>query len=319
MSGSILYDAPGPRTRRVTLVGSLIATAAAAVLAYIYVYRPLARGGQLAHDKWSAIVDPSDPNFPLLWQRLGEGLRATALAAAGAIAASLLVGAGLAVLVITLRGLTARRFAGFAAPLGLALRALAWTLRIVTRVGIEVFRGVPVVVTILFVWLAMREFGVKFPDNLGYLVIGLTIYNSIVIGEILRSGMDGLPTGQREAAESIGLSPLQTIRLILAPQAFRIMLPALIGQLVVILKDTSLGFIILYPELMRTASLAVLVLNNPLQLYFVVGIIYVTINIALSQVAHYVQRRLARSRRVAAIGDPNWASDANRGPLHARV
>jgi glutamate transport system permease protein len=103
-----------------------------------------------------------------------------------------------------------------------------------------------------------------------------------------------LPRGQSEAAASIGLSPMQTTRLVLLPQAFRIMLPALISQLVVVLKDTSLGFIISYEELLNVARQVTQILNNPIQLYFVVGVFFIIVNYALSKLATYVQRWLSR-------------------------
>jgi glutamate transport system permease protein len=134
------------------------------------------------------------------------------------------------------------------------------------------------------------------------LVIGLTLYNGVVIGEILRSGMQGLPRGQTEAAQAIGFTTMQTTTRILLPQAYRIMLPALISQLVVVLKDTALGFIITYEELMRTARFLAenRLLRNPLQMYAVAGAIFVILNYALSKLAGYVERRIARGRRTAA-------------------
>ena len=154
----------------------------------------------------------------------------------------------------------------------------------------------PVVITIFFAARALPELGVRLDDVMWYLVVGLTAYNMIVIAEIIRSGMEGLPAGQREAAASLGLSPAQTTTLVLLPQAVRIMLPALISQLVVVLKDTSLGFIISYNELLNVGKLAVLRLHNPLQMYFVIGLIYLAFNYALSRLADWTQRRLARGR-----------------------
>jgi glutamate transport system permease protein len=159
----------------------------------------------------------------------------------------------------------------------------------------------PVVITIFFVSVALPDQGVDLGSALWYLVVGLTLYNMVVIGEILRSGMEGLPGGQREAAEAIGLSTFQTIRTVLLPQSFRIMLPALIGQLVVVLKDTSLGFIISYEEALRVSSQIYQALEppNPIQVYTVVGIIYITVNYSLSKLAQFTQGRLARGRKVA--------------------
>jgi glutamate transport system permease protein len=139
-------------------------------------------------------------------------------------------------------------------------------------------------------------------------VIGLTVYNAAVIAEIIRSGVLALPSGQMEAAYAVGLTRGQTMRLVQLPQAFRIMLPALISQLIVVLKDTSLGFIILYPELVRTGGIIVQNLRNPIPTYLVIGAIFVLVNYALSRLAVFVERRLSKSTisgaQVEAMPDP---------------
>lgn len=291
---SVLYDAPGPRARRVTLVGSVVIGVLIVLGIWLLVIEPLRAKGQFSAEKWGAIVDPSNANFTALWHRLGQGATATLTAAVLAIISSLIFGTLLAVLRILLKEQARRRYVGLPRPAAVALRVLTVGLNWFTRFCVEIFRGLPVVITIFFVARALPEYGISFDSALWYLVIGLTIYNMVVIAEILRSGMEGLPRGQSEAAASIGLSPLQTTRLVLLPQAFRIMLPALISQLVVVLKDTSLGFIISYEELLNVARQVTQILNNPIQLYFVVGVFYITVNYALSKLATYVQRRLSR-------------------------
>ncbi|MEV1144274.1 amino acid ABC transporter permease [Micromonospora sp. NPDC049799] len=293
---SVLYDVPGPRQRRITLISSLVATVVLLIGAYFLIYRPLDENGQFSMELWGPLVDPSNESFSLVWQRIGTGFRNTLIAAALAIVSSLVVGTLLALLRIQLKSLAQRRFTGFATPLAYLLRGLSAVLSAVTRVCVEVFRGLPVVITIFFVGRGFPEFGITM-DTLWYLVIGLTIYNSVVIGEILRSGMEGLPGGQREAAAAIGLSPLQTTWMILLPQAFRIMLPALISQLVVVLKDTSLGFIISYEETLTIAEQIIGSLDNPIQVYFVIAVLFIVVNYSLSKLAQYVQHRLARGRR----------------------
>jgi glutamate transport system permease protein len=297
MKTSVLYDAPGPRARRVTLVASLVATVMIAAAAYLFIYRPLDRQGQFTMEKWGPLIDPGNESFVPLWKRLGQGFTATLLAAALAIVSSLVLGTGLAVLRVQLRALLQRRFTGLASSLRYGVVGLSWLLNGVTRVFVEVFRGLPVVITIYFVYSALPRLGLDLGEILWYLVIGLTLYNMVVIGEILRSGMQGLPGGQGEAAASLGLSSFQTTRIVLLPQAFRIMLPALIGQLVVILKDTSLGFIISYEEILRVSGQTIQSLNNPIQTYVVVGAIYIGVNYALSRLAVWVERRIARGRR----------------------
>ncbi|MET8349349.1 MULTISPECIES: amino acid ABC transporter permease [unclassified Micromonospora] len=295
---SVLYDVPGPRQRRITLISSIVAGLVLLVGAYFLIYRPLDEKGQLSMELWGPLVDPSNENFSLVWERIGLGFKNTLMAAAMAIVASLVVGTLLAVLRIQLKSLTRRKFTGLATPLAYLLRGLSTLLSAITRVCVEVFRGLPVVITIFFVARGFPEFGIAF-DNLWYLVIGLTIYNSVVIAEILRSGMEGLPGGQAEAAAAIGLSPAQTTRMILLPQAFRIMLPALISQLVVVLKDTSLGFIISYEETLNIGKQIIGALGNPIQVYVVIAVLFIVVNYSLSKLAQYVQRRLAQGRKTA--------------------
>lgn len=301
MSQSTLYDVPGPRARRITLISSLIVAALLLVAAYFLVYRPLDARGEFSMEKWGPLIDPGNENFTLLWERIWDGFVATAIAAALAVVGSFVIGTLLSIARVQLRSLRGRRYPGVPQPLAVVLRVLTVGLDAISRIYVEVFRGLPVVITIVFVWLGLPAMGVELGNLLWYLVLGLILYNSVVIAEILRSGMEGLPGGQREAAEAVGLSSGQTIRLILLPQAFRIMLPALISQLVVVLKDTSLGFIIGYEEILRITSQIVQILDNQIQMYVVVGTIYILINYALSKLAGYVQRRLARGPKTRAL------------------
>lgn len=293
---TLLYDAPGPRARRLTRVASLVVGLAVVAALWFWVYRPLDAKGQFTMRLWGPFVDPSHPLFEAVWRRVGVGLGATLRAAAFAIVSSLLVGLALAVLRVQLKHVLTRRYGQLPIVAAWGLRAGAVTLNAVTRVCVEVLRGMPVVITIFFAARVLPELGVDLGDVVWYLVIGLTAYNAVVIAEIVRSGMEGLPKGQREAAASVGLSTAATTRLILLPQAVRIMLPALISQLVVVLKDTSLGFIISYQDLLNVGKLAILNLQNPLQMYFVIALIFLTFNYTLSRLADWTQRRLSRAR-----------------------
>jgi len=172
--------------------------------------------------------------------------------------------------------------------------------RIPLVVVIELFRGLPVVVTMFYVYTLAQSLDIDLgvlPGDAGlwYVVIGLTLYNSVIIAEILRSGVASLPAGQREAGLAVGMTPRQVMTTVQLPQAFRTMLPALISQLVVVLKDTSLAAVLgIYIELLRRANIIALNLDNPIQMLFVVGVIYILINYALSRLATYMERRLAR-------------------------
>ena len=174
---------------------------------------------------------------------------------------------------------------------------------------IELFRGLPVIITIVYVWRASAELGIPIrllpgENALWYLVIGLTLYNSVIVAEILRAGVASLPRGQGEAGRAIGLTERQVMRSILLPQAFRTMLPALISQLVVVLKDTSLAAVIGfgYFELLRRGQQIYQILDNPIQTLFFVGTIFIVINYALSKLAVSVERRLSVSGSTSRAG-----------------
>jgi glutamate transport system permease protein len=274
---SVLFDVPGPQTRRRILVGSVVAGVVLAGVALVIVRR-LSDNGQFEGAKWGPLLNPSDESFGPLWRSLWGGLRATLAAAGWAMLFSLVLGTAMAVLRIT---------------------ALPWYRWLVVSV-IELLRGVPVVMAIFFASRVLPEVGVDLSLR-WYLVIGLTAYNSVVIGEIIRAGVAALPRGQTEAAYALGLSRWGALRLILLPQAFRIMLPALISQVVVILKDTSLGAFISYEELLRRGNFAVQNLGNPLQLYLAIGAIFITVNYTIGRLAVVVERRVSRVKRPATL------------------
>ena len=276
MSTPVLYDNPGPRTRRRVLLGSIVAGAVLLAVLGLALYR-LAGQDQLSGERWGPLVNPFDPQFAAVWSGLLEALLLNITAAALAMVLSLATGTLLALTRIT---------------------SAAWYRWAVVGV-IEVLRGLPVVIAIFLSYRILPELGVELP-RIWYLVIGLTAYNAVVIAEIVRAGVASLPRGQAEAASAIGLTRGQSLRLVQLPQAFRIMLPALISQLVVVFKDTSLGFVILFPEAISFARIAIQTLSNPLQLYFVIAILFIAINYLLSRFAQWVERRLSRAVPAAA-------------------
>lgn len=293
MTQAVLYDAPGPKGRRRAFLGSLVAAAVIAFAVSLALVR-LAEAGQFTEEKWGPILDPDNEVFGQVWALLGRGLRATLTAAVLSITFSLVLGTLLAVV----RMMLGRRSR---TPL----------------VGVmEVLRGLPVVITIYFASRVLPDIGIDLAglpgeDGLWYLVIGLTAYNTVIIAEIIRAGVASLPRGQREAALSIGLTPGQTMRLVLLPQAFRIMLPALISQLVVILKDTSLAAVLgIYTELLRQANLIAQNLDNRIPMLFVVGVIFILINYALGRLATSVESRLGRAQPSSTDAPPSADADA---------
>jgi glutamate transport system permease protein len=274
---ALLYDRPGPRTRRRIQAVSIIVGLALAALVVLVILR-LAAQGQLTEEKWGPVVNPANPFFVALWTNLGLAVLRNAEAAVLAMVFSLLLGAVLAVTRISLP------------------RWGRWSV----VAPMEFFRGLPVVIAIFFAARVLPELGVSLP-LLWYLVIGLTAYNSVIIAEIVRAGIASLPRGQAEAAAAVGLTRGQALRLILVPQAVRVMLPALISQLVVIFKDTSLGFVIQYVEAVRFVGIAIQQVRNPLQLYLAIGVIFILINYGLSRLAVWAEWRLTRVRPSAVV------------------
>ncbi len=279
----VLYDAQGPKARRRTLIGTAVAVVLLVGLVVVVVQR-LADRGQFSMALWGPLINPAEENFPAVWRILGTGLLNTLKAAALAMIFSMVIGTVIAVARLSL-GRTGRM------PL----------------VGlVELLRGVPVVVSIYFATRVLPDVGLDFSGwpgggQMWYLVIGLTAYNSVIFAEIVRAGVLSLPRGQNEAALAVGMTPSQSMRLVQLPQAFRIMLPAIISQLVVVLKDTSLiAFVGNYEELLGAGERLVQILDNPIQTFVVIALIYISINYALSKLAEFVQRRLSRSGQTAA-------------------
>ena len=276
MSDAVLYDVQGPKARRRVLLGSVVAGLLLLALVVVAVLR-LRDNGQFEERLYRPFIDQ-----PVLYERLLEGLVNT------------LKAAGYALVLATVLGVL------------LAFGRLSHSpfLRLPAIAVIELFRALPLLLLILGIFLAYPILVGRSLDPLYALVAGLTLYNAAVIAEIVRAGIQSLPRGQSEAALSIGLTRGQNLRLVLLPQAVRVMLPALISQLVVLLKDTSLGFVISYPELLRTGQQLVQVLDNPLQLFVLIAIIYILINLVLSSIATVLEGRRRRTLGTSAVLAP---------------
>jgi glutamate transport system permease protein len=266
MSEAVLYDVAGPRGRRRIFVGSVVGLLVIAAILGAAVAR-LAAKGAFEADLWRVLTRND------VQRLLARGLVATLRAALLAMVLSMLVGALLAV------GRLSRRS-------WLAGLAGGW---------VELFRGLPLLLLILFVFLGLPALGVTV-STFWALVVGLTLYNSAVLGEIFRAGILSLPRGQTEAAYAIGLREGQTLRIILLPQAIRRMLPALVSQLVTLLKDTSLGFVIGYAELLRNGRTGVEFLGGrySIPIYTAIAVIYIVVNGSLSLLASWLDRRTRR-------------------------
>lgn len=267
MSTSVLYDVPGPRAILRNRILAVITVAVVLAITGFLIYR-LALSGQFSATKWGIFA------YATVWEQILAALGKT-LAAFGLAA----------VLSIAL---------GFALAIG-RLSDHAWVRAPFTALT-ELFRAVPVLVMMMLLYYGLPSVGVRM-EPYWAVVIALVIYNGSVLAEALRAGIESLPRGQKEAGYAIGLRKNGVMRLILLPQAVRAMLPVIVAQLVVTMKDTALGFIITYPELLYLAkqlSSNAQFQQPLLQSAFVTGGIYILMCLILSAIARGLEKRLSR-------------------------
>lgn len=275
---SVLYDVPGPRARRRNGLLAIATVVLVAAVVGFLIYR-MAASGQFAPAKWYVFT------FSTVWEQILEALGNTLAAFALA-----------AVLSLTL---------GFVLAIG-RVSDHAWVRIPVTAIT-EIFRAVPVLVMMMLLYYGLPSIGIKM-DPYWAVVIALMVYNGSVLAEALRAGIESLPRGQKEAGYAIGLRKSGVMRLILLPQAVRAMLPVIVAQLVVTMKDTALGFIITYPELLYYAKLLSSQEGRPiLQSAIVIGGIYIVMCLILSGIAKWVEIKTRRSPKLKAIAADNAA------------
>lgn len=265
---TVLFDAAGPRTRRRMVWVNVVATLVVAGIG-VWVLARLGANGQLQPSLWTVFLTP-DPWVDYLIPGLVGTLRAAAIAIVTSAVFGLVFGLG-------------------------RLSAARW-VRVVSGAVVEFFRAVPVLLMMIFFWLGLGRLQILAPQDLPLVavVLGLTFYNGSVFAELVRSGVHSLPRGQREAALAVGLRRAQSLRLVEVPQALLAMLPAIASQLVVILKDTALGYIITYPELLDAARRLGSSQGNILQSLVVAALIFIVINYGLTRLAGLLAGRVGR-------------------------
>ncbi|QQM54836.1 amino acid ABC transporter permease [Rhodococcus pyridinivorans] len=269
--GTVLYDAPGPRAKALYRILSVVVVALLVLAGWI-VYRALDANGQLTAAKWEPFVESSSWTTYLL-----PGIRGTIIAAVASIVLALVLGT-----VLGIARLSDHRW----------VRWIAGTI-------VELFRAVPVLILMIFAYQVFAEYRVF---KSGYLALaavitGLTLYNGSVIAEIVRAGIRSLPRGQSEAAYAIGMRKNQLMRLILLPQAVTVMLPAIVSQMVIALKDSALGYLIGYVEVVRSGQQLGAFFQNYLPSLLVVAAIMIILNSALTQFAIWLEKRLRSGKR----------------------
>ncbi|MEU6019282.1 amino acid ABC transporter permease [Streptomyces sp. NPDC047515] len=268
-SATALYDIPGPVTRKRHRLYGIVSTALILALVGWIVYL-LFDTEQFTAAKWTPFEYKGIQE--LLLRGLGNTLKAFAYAAV----LSLVLGAVLAVGRLSVH------------------RAVRW----VSTLLVEFFRAMPVLVMIFFIFVALKV------QPLPALVTGLTLYNGSVLAEVFRTGINSVERGQREAAYALGLRKTQVTTYVLAPQAVRAMLPTIISQLVVALKDTSLGYLITYEEFLHAGKLIASNLDYDLPfipVVMVISPIYIGMCMLLSWFATWVAKQERRNPKTKAV------------------
>ncbi|MCE4268597.1 amino acid ABC transporter permease [Rhodococcus globerulus] len=268
---TVLYDAPGPKARALYRFASVVVAVLALAIAYV-VYRALDDKGQLTSAKWDPFLQANVWTTYLL-----PGIKGTLIAAALSIVLALILGA----------------------ILGIGRLSDHRVVRIISGVIVELFRAIPVLLLIIFMYAVLAEYKIVKLDYLALtaVVVSLTLYNGSVIAEIVRSGINSLPRGQSEAAKALGMRKSQIMVTILLPQAVTTMLPALISQMVVALKDSALGYIIGYTELVRQSTQLGAAFQNYLPALMVAAVIMIILNSSLTYLATKVEKRLRSGKR----------------------
>jgi glutamate transport system permease protein len=271
-TSTVLYEAPGPRTVARYRIYGVISVALLVLGVGLFLWQ-MQKTGQFEWAKWEYFVTPEYVET-ILVDGVWQTVRAAVIAIVAALALGLVFGVG---------KLSNRAY----------IRWPSW-------LWVEFFRAVPLLLLIIYIYYS---FGT--PNTLGIgavwsLIVGLALYNGAVLSEIVRAGIQALPRGQSEAAYAIGMSRGQVTRIVLLPQGIKIMLPAMISQFVVCLKDTSLGYAI--------GAIGITVVfksiwtegRNQVQAVIVMAAIYITLNLIVTWIAHWAQRKYVGEGKVGA-------------------
>jgi glutamate transport system permease protein len=267
MAGSVLFDAPGPKTvARHRIYTVLAALALVGVLAFV-VWR-LYETGQLEYELWEPFVTPAYIEALLI-----DGLLVTLQMAFIAVLLAVIFG-----VVFGVGKLSDHAW----------IRWPCWAV-------VEFFRAVPVLLLMILVWFS---YGIA-RESASYwaVVIALMLYNGAVLAEVFRAGLLAVPRGQAEAAYAVGMRKSQVMNVILLPQAVKIMLPAIISQMVVALKDTSLGYAVAAPGLTAIGDLIYGQFQNQVPTAMVLAVIYISVNLVLTAIATWVQKKFVGEKK----------------------
>ncbi|WP_395019725.1 amino acid ABC transporter permease [Dongia sp.] len=184
--------------------------------------------------------------------------------------------------------------------LELARQSRTKAARWAARACIDFVRCVPILAILYLLYFGLPGIGIAFSSFVAG-TIGLALVYSTYIAEVLRGGVSAIHRGQREAAIAAGLTPLMTFRYIVLPQALRVMAAPLLVTFISLLKDSSICALIAVNELMLTSKVIMSETFMPLHVFVLVGAIYFAVAWPMSLLARWIERRLARASRSAAI------------------
>jgi glutamate transport system permease protein len=286
---SVLYDAPGPKAKVRNAVYTVIFVVVLGAVVW-WVLDTMADKNQLASEKWSPFVTDSRVWTTYILPALSNTLKA----------------AGLAILIALPLG----------ALLGIGRLSDHWWVRGPVGAVVEFFRAIPVLLLMLFAHQAYVEFTDISSEvrPLYAVVTGLVLYNAAVIAEVVRAGILSLPRGQTDAAKAVGMRKGQVMNFVLLPQAVTAMLPALVSQLVVVVKDTALGGVMLnFDELLRSVrTISANYGANTIAAFTVIALIFIVLNFLLTTFAGWLEKRIRRGKRstgAVVTADPHETTD----------
>lgn len=257
-----LFEAPGPKAKRTITVLTVLSIVGLSCLVYLMIHQ-FSVSGQLQTKYWSFYLKVTT------WQFIGKGLLSTLGAAVGAMAVSFT----LAMLLML------GRICG--------IRLLHW----ICTALIEITRGIPTLLFIYFFLLVPPQIGVRL-NAYCKVVLPVAISACGVVAEVLRSGVNSVPKGQREAALSLGMQEHHVFAKIILPQALRYVIPSLIAELVIVLKDTTFAYVVNYADLMQNAKVLISNYDALVSVYFVTAVIYILINYILNRISKGISRRM---------------------------
>ena len=249
-----LYEAPGPKMRAKIRIGTAISLVAVAALVALVLQRFYVTG-QLSVHYWYFFTHLTT------WKFLLAGFE-------GTVKVALVLGLALM----------------------LGRTSDIKPLQLVCRVLTDFFRGVPSLLFIYFFFLVLPQYKISLP-SFWMLTLPVALAAAGVLAEIFRAGVNAVPRGQVEAAQALGLSKAKITFKIVLPQAIRFIIPSLISQLVVVVKDTTVAYVVSYPDLMQNARVLITNYDALVSVYLVIAVIYILINVAINKAAVYVSHK----------------------------